>query len=103
MAKSTSNRKSTPAKADGETAFDHLKDVGSRSNDAGVWVREDGSVCFGNECVVISKHASGELDFEVDPSACGVETGQVVLSYLIENLAKREPINIKVKPQEKGK
>jgi hypothetical protein len=93
------SRKGTVPKTDDQSAFGRLKEAGNRTEDSGVWIREDGAVCFGNECVVLSKQASGELNFEVDPSACGKETGKVVLSYLIDNLASQEPINIKVKPQ----
>jgi len=86
----------------GKSPLEHFGEVASRDKDSGVWIREDGAICFGNECVDLSKKPTGELSFEVDPSACGKETGKVVLSYLIENLASREPINIVVKPQAKA-
>jgi len=101
MAKSTDKHgKDTIPEPTGQSGFDSLKQAAGPTKDSGIWIREDGAICFGGgECIVLSKQPTGELDFEVDPTACGKETGKVVLSYLIDNLASRQPINIKVKPQ----
>jgi hypothetical protein len=42
------------------------------SRDAPVWIREDGAICIGNECMVI-KHREGsrDLDIEIKPDRCG--------------------------------
>ena len=64
--------------------------------DTGVWVRADGAVCFGDECVVIKPGENGTLDLEVKPDRCGSEAGSVILDHLIRTAGKG--VNIKIPP-----
>jgi hypothetical protein len=101
MGKEPKGERATPSqKADGKQTFESLSELAGGDRSSGVWKREDGAICFGNECIVLEKKPGGELNFWVDPSACGAETGKLVLGFLVENLASQKPINIKVKPQE---
>ena len=53
------------------------------------WVRADGAICFGNECVVIKPEPGGKnLDVEIKPSECGEETGNILLQHLIGTVGK---------------
>jgi len=64
--------------------------------DAGVWIREDGAVCFGDECVVIKPAPDGTLDLEVKPDRCGADAGSVILDHLIKTAGKG--VNIRIPP-----
>jgi len=66
----------------------------------GAWIREDGAICFGNECVVIQSRGDGHIDFEVDPTACGEEIGKAVLDAFLKNVAHQAEISIKLKPKQ---
>jgi len=72
------------------------------------WIREDGAVCFGDECVVIQPNEKGKLQLTVKPNKCGELTGRVLLDYLIKTAGKGvvieipsevEPESITVKPK----
>lgn len=64
--------------------------------DAGVWIRADGAVCFGDECVVIKPAPDGTLDLEVKPDRCGAEAGGIILDHLIKTAGKG--VNIRIPP-----
>lgn len=64
-----------------------VSNPGSGGHDARVWVRDDGAVCFGDECVTVKPGADGALDFIVKPDACGV-AGEVILQHLIKTAGK---------------
>ena len=66
------------------------------------WVREDGAVCFGDECAVLQPNAQGKLQLTVKPSKCGEETGRVLLDYLVRTAGKGVVIEIpsEVEPQD---
>ncbi|MBA7590174.1 hypothetical protein ES708_32282 [subsurface metagenome] len=58
------------------------------------WIRDDGAVCFGDECVVIKPNDKGKLQLTVKPTRCGELTGQVLLDYLIKTAGKGVVIEI---------
>ena len=58
------------------------------------WIREDGAVCFGDECVVIQPNDKGKLQLTIKPTKCGELTGQVLLDYLIKTAGKGVVIEI---------
>jgi hypothetical protein len=61
-----------------------------------VWVRDDGAVCFGDECVVLKPTTDNTLDMEVKPDRCGAQAGSVILDHLIRTAGRG--INIKIAP-----
>ena len=64
------------------------------------WVREDGAVCFGDECVVLKPNEQGKLQLTVKPTKCGELTGQVLLDYLIKTAGKGVIIEIPSEAEE---
>jgi hypothetical protein len=66
--------------------------------DSSVWIREDGAVCFGNECAVIKPGADSSLDLEIKPDRCGREQGALLLDYLIRTAGAG--VNIRIPPRE---
>jgi len=73
------------------------EEAGELALKAGVgfgWIREDGAVCFGDECVVIQPNDKGKLQLTVKPNRCGELTGEVLLDYLIKTAGKGVVIEI---------
>jgi len=58
------------------------------------WIREDGAVCFGDECVVIQPNDKGKLQLTIKPTRCGELTGGVLLDYLVKTAGKGVVIEI---------
>jgi hypothetical protein len=71
---------------------------GTDGHDERVWVRDDGAVCFGDECVVIKTGKDGTLDLTIQPDACGPTAGSAILEHLIKSAGKG--VHIIVPPSE---
>ena len=70
-----------------------------KGGDGLAWLRDDGAVCFGDECVVINRDkTTGALELQVKPDKCGAATGEVILDHLIRTAGKG--VNIKIPPME---
>lgn len=65
-----------------------IKKAVGEGRDNFVWVREDGAVCFGSECVAIKPDDKGKLNITVKPSKCGEASGRVILDHLIRTAGK---------------
>jgi hypothetical protein len=60
-----------------------------------VRIREDGAVCFGDECVVIKRNEeTGELDLTVKPDKCGAIAGEAILDHIVRTAGKGVHIHI---------
>jgi len=82
----------SPASVEGE-----VKEALGKGGDSAVWVRDDGAICVGDECIVIKPSTENDsLDIEVKPDKCGEAAGSVILDYLIRTAGKG--INIKIPP-----
>ena len=74
---------------------DEVKEAVGKGRDYFVWLRDDGAVCFGDECVVLNRNeATGELDMEVKPDRCGAVAGEKILDHLIRTAGKGVHIHI---------
>ena len=58
------------------------------------WIREDGAVCFGDECATLKPNEQGKLQLTVKPSKCGEKTGRILLDYLYRTAGKGVVIEI---------
>jgi len=67
---------------------DEVKEALGKGRGDFVWVRDDGAICFGDECVAIKPEDSGKLRITVKPSKCGEEGGRVILDHLIRTAGK---------------
>ena len=65
-----------------------------------VWIRDDGAVCFGDECVVISRNEKQDLDITVKPDKCGTIAGEAILDHIVRSAGKG--VNIKIPPAERS-
>lgn len=99
MDKTKDKQKSTGASAKG--VKDEVTEALGEGRGAFVWVRDDGAVCFGNECVVLKPATDNTLDMEVKPDRCGAEAGGIILDHLIRTAGRG--INIKIAPIQEDK
>jgi len=69
-------------------------EAAAKSGAGFAWIREDGAVCFGDECAVLKPTESGKLGLTIKPSKCGEESGRLLLDYLIRTAGKGVVIEI---------
>jgi len=93
MAKESSDGKGSKA-ADTTRAQAKAFEAATKSGAGLAWIREDGAICFGDECAVLKPTESGKLGLTVRPNKCGEETGRVLLDYLIKTAGKGVQIEI---------
>jgi hypothetical protein len=84
---------STPLGAEAKT-----REVAQENRHSSVWIREDGAICFGNECAVIKPGIDNTLDLEIKPDRCGREQGALLLDYLVRTAGAG--VNIRIPPRE---
>ena len=69
---------------------------GSEGDHSGVWIRQDGAFCVGDECIVM-QHKTDRFEITVDPTRCG-PAGVDLLKQLSEAFAFGLPTHYVVKP-----
>ena len=97
MVKAKDKRNEHPSKSLRDEVAQVTKGYPEAPPDDRVWIRDDGAVCFGDECVVIKPNPDGTLLFQVDPSSCGEMAGPLILEHLIKTAGKG--IQVVIPPQ----
>jgi hypothetical protein len=69
-------------------------EAAAKSGAGFAWVREDGAICFGDECAVLKPTQNGKLGLTIKPSKCGEQTGRILLDYLVKTAGKGVQIEI---------
>ena len=69
-------------------------EAAAKSGAGPAWIREDGAICFGDECAVLKVTEQGKLGLTIKPSKCGEEAGRVLLDYLVKTAGKGVQIEI---------
>ena len=65
-----------------------------------VWVREDGALCVGNECMVIKGRAgSRDLDIEIKPDRCGEAVAEIFADTIYKTIGRGGSTNFKVQSE----
>jgi len=100
MAKESSNGKSSKV-ANTTRAKAKALEAATESGASSAWIREDGAICFGDECAVLKPTAEGKLGLTIKPSKCGEEQGRLLLDYLIKTAGKGVVIEIPSEVEEK--
>jgi hypothetical protein len=74
------------------------------SGGASVWVREDGAICIGNECMVIKpREGSRDLDIEIKPDRCGEAIADKFSDTIYKTIGRGGATHFKVESElEKG-
>jgi len=75
-------------------------EAAAKSGAGFAWIREDGAICFGDECAVLKPTDNGKLGLTVRPNKCGEETGRVLLDYLVKTAGKGVQIEIPFEVEE---
>jgi len=63
-----------------------------------VWIRDDGAVCFGDECLVLKPGQNDTLDLQIKPDRCGRDAGPIIINHLIKSAGRG--VNIRIPPIE---
>ena len=86
------------AKAKADSGPAGTRSPGDRAR--GSWVREDGAICFDNECISLKPEKDGQLAITYDPTKCSCEdSNDAVLKALAECVISGKGINLIVKPR----
>lgn len=93
MVKESTNGESSKA-ADTARAQAKALEAAAKSGAGFAWIREDGAICFGDECAVLKPTEQGKLGLTIRPNRCGEETGRVLLDYLVRTAGKGVQIEI---------
>ena len=65
-----------------------------------VWVREDGAVCVGDECMVIKRReGTKDLDIDINPSKCGKATAEMFADTIYGTIGKGGSTHFTVKSE----
>jgi len=68
---------------------------------APVWVREDGAICIGNECMVIKPRGSDsrDLDIEIKPDRCGEAMADQFADTIYKTIGRGGATHFKVQSE----
>ena len=65
-----------------------------------VWVREDGALCVGDECMVIKPRAgSRDLDIEIKPDRCGEAVAGQFADVIYKTIGRGGATHFKVQSE----
>jgi len=68
----------------------------------GSWIREDGAICFDNECITLKPQQNGQLELTYDPTKCSCDdSNSAILDALAACVISGQGINLVVKPKAK--
>lgn len=88
----------TPSRTQDEATANAME-----SGSAPVWVREDGAICIGNECMVIKPRAdSRDLDIEIKPDRCGESVAEAFADTIYKSIGRGGATHFKVQSELEG-
>jgi len=91
-----------------ESATDRAKDKALEnaleSGGAPIWIRKDGALCIGNECMVIKpREGSRDLDIEIKPDRCGEAVAEMFADTIYKTIGRGGATHFKVQSELEGK
>ena len=73
----------------------------TKARSGNVWIREDGAVCFDNECIAIKQDSDGAMALTYDPNKCSCdETNDKILEAIISSAVSGKGVRLEIKPKE---
>jgi hypothetical protein len=73
-------------------------EVGNKLERGFVWVREDGAVCVGDECMVIKRRPeTNDLDIDIQLNKCGKATASMFADAIYSTIGKGGSTHFTVK------
>jgi len=68
------------------------------------WIREDGAVCFDNECITLKREGDGALALTYDPNKCSCdEANDKILDAIISSAISGKGVRLEIKPKQEPK
>ena len=65
------------------------------------WIRDDGAVCFDNECITLKQETDGALALTYDPNKCSCdETNDTILKAIVSSAVSGKGVRLEIKPKE---
>ena len=71
----------------------------SQDRDGTVWVRDDGAICVGNECIVIKGETGREMELAIDPDKCPCEIEDRIIEALMGSVLSGKGVTVSMKPR----
>jgi len=63
-----------------------------------LWVRKDGAICFGDECLILKPSDDGkDLDVEIRPDRCGAVYAEALRDTIFDTIGKGGSATFKIK------
>ena len=75
----------------------------SQNRDGTVWIRDDGAICVGNECIVIKGELGREMELTIDPDKCPCEIEDKIIEAITGSVLSGKGITVSMKPRTKQK
>jgi len=73
----------------------------SKAGSRTVWIREDGAVCFDNECITLKSESDGAMALTYDPNKCSCdEANDTILQAIIHSAVSGKGVRLEIKPKE---
>ena len=85
-----------------ESLKDKAIEAVGKGGDRNLWIRDDGAVCIGNDCISFISKAGQPMELAVDPDKCPCESNEAK-DALLDNLASAvingKGITLTIKPR----
>ena len=76
----------------------------SKSRSGTAWTRDDGAVCFDNECITLKQETDGALALTYDPNKCSCdETNDTILKAIVSSAVSGKGVRLEIKPKQEPK
>ena len=69
---------------------------------SGIWVREDGAICVGNDCVSFKTGPSNEMELTIDPDKCPCDVADKFLDTISAGVLSGKGVTVTMKPRTKN-
>ena len=95
--------KEKPEPVFGKRLKGKTEETPSQNRDGTVWVRDDGAIVVGNECIVIKGETGREMELTIDPDKCPCEIEDKIIEALTGSVLSGKGITVSMKPKTKQK
>lgn len=95
--------KSKGDRASTKSTQDKAAEASSQDRDGTVWIRDDGAICVGNECITIKSEAGQPMELTIDPDKCPCEIEDALVEGLVTSVLSGKGITVSMKPKTKQK
>ena len=99
MGKAKSERNGIPTSSTKSKA----EETSSQNRDGTVWIRDDGAICVGNECIVIKGELGREMELTIDPDKCPCEIEDKIIEAITGSVLSGKGITVSMKPKTRQK